>query len=358
MSIATPTRLDHVQALRGLAALLVLLSHLQAVEPRAVAEPILPASLEWGVMGVDLFFVISGFIMVFVTRDWGREGSAASRIAEFLFARITRIYPLYWVVTAALFAVWLVRPEMVFSSSPNQPTLLNTLFLIPSQSYPLLEVGWTLVYEMTFYLVFALLLFLPARWRGWGLGAWAAIVAAGLAAGLGETNAVAFHLFSPMVFEFLAGAAVGLIYLRWSGSRALAVQFVAVGAVGLLVWFFVGQPFEDFAPRVLRLILPCALLVLGAAWLDRAGVAAPRWSVVLGDWSYSLYLTHVLSLVLVARLWSMAGLDTLPAPIALLVMTGFSLLIAGLTYRLIERPLIRVARRGRGRLFADQKVTI
>jgi exopolysaccharide production protein ExoZ len=116
------------------------------IEGRTAVNPILPSQLDWGMMGVDLFFVISGFIMVYITRDW-REGGGR-KVPEFLFARITRIYPLYWVVSGALLAVWFVRPDLVFSSSRNTPELLNSLFLIPAHAYPLLEVGWTLVYEM------------------------------------------------------------------------------------------------------------------------------------------------------------------------------------------------------------------
>lgn len=103
MSFETPTRLGHVQALRGFAACLVLLSHLGQIEAGTVTNPILPASTVWGNMGVDLFFVISGFIMVYITRD-GYEGGL-KRVPEFLFARITRIYPLYWIISAALLIV-------------------------------------------------------------------------------------------------------------------------------------------------------------------------------------------------------------------------------------------------------------
>lgn len=355
MAIATPSitetgRLEHVQALRGLAAMLVLVSHLVLIEGRTATDPLLHGALEWGMMGVDLFFVISGFIMVHVTRDWTEGGG--KKVPEFLFARATRIYPLYWIVSAALFMVWLVRPDMVFSSSANDPQLLNSLLLVPAYAYPMLEVGWTLVYEMMFYLLFAFLLFLPRRWRPLGLLAWAALVLIGNALGWQGTSALAFHLFSPLVLEFLAGAGVALIYHRVSGNRRLALILCAVGLTGLLVWFFGGQPFEDQWPRVLRLTLPAAALLLGAAWLDRHGVRAPRFAVTLGDWSYSLYLTHLLSLVAVAKLWTLVGLAALPSPFLIAVLITTSLIVAGLTYRLIENPLVDMARAARKRLFA------
>ncbi|GLQ22075.1 exopolysaccharide production protein ExoZ [Algimonas porphyrae] len=360
MSIATPiaegTRLNHVQALRGLAALLVLLAHMAQVEIRGTDRTILPESFDWGMMGVDLFFVISGFIMVFVTRNW-RENHLHDRLArvgEFLFARVTRIYPLYWIVTLALFMVWMLRPDMVFSSSPNEPQIFNTVFLVPAYAYPLLEVGWTLVYEMGFYLLFGLLLLAPARWRPWGLLAWAAITLTGNLSGWQTGSAIAFHAFNPLVFEFLAGAATGLIFLRIKGDRIYGAILLAIGLAGLFMWFFSAVPFQDGWPRVLCLTLPSCAVLLGAAWMDRAGLRAPRFMVHLGDWSYALYLTHLLTLVLVARLWRKAGLEDVPSIVLLVVMGVAAILVAALTYRLIERPLLTLAKASRKRLFKER----
>jgi exopolysaccharide production protein ExoZ len=354
MSIVTPTRLDHVQALRGVAAFLVLMAHLMQIEGRTAVNPILPSQLDWGMMGVDLFFVISGFIMVYITRDW-REGGGR-KVPEFLFARITRIYPLYWVVSGALLAVWFVRPDLVFSSSRNTPELLNSLFLIPAHAYPLLEVGWTLVYEMMFYILFAAVLFLPARARPIGLLIWAGLVIGGNLMGAQYWGSIPFHLFSSLSLEFLAGAAAAWYFLRVDATRSLAYVFIALGVIGMGVWFFIGGPFQDEWPRVLRLTIPACALILGAAWLDRHGAIAPRAAVHLGDWSYSLYLTHLLSLVLLGRIWTMAGLSGLPAPVLIIALIVFSLAVAGLTYYLIEKPLIHLAKHARGKLFRRDSV--
>ena len=349
MSFETPTRLNAVQALRGLAATLVLLSHLGQIEARTVASPLLPSSTDWGNMGVDLFFVISGFIMVYITRDWVKGG--LSRLPEFLFARVTRIYPLYWIVSAALLIVWWVRPDLVFSSSGNEPQLLNSLFLVPAYAYPLLEVGWTLVYEMMFYVLFAALLILPSKARIWGLLALTIMVCVGYALGLQQGSALQFHLFSPLVLEFLAGTFVGLAYLRLRGSARLGWGLLILGLCGMLVWFVLGVPFEDQGPRVWRLTLPAAALVLGAAWLDRTKLSVPNFAVALGDWSYSLYLTHLLTLGLIAQIWRLLGWQDGPAVIFLVSAVAASLLVAGLTYQLIEAPLIGKARSIRRKFF-------
>lgn len=352
MSIATPTRLNHVQALRGVAAFLVLVAHMMQIEGRTADTPILSSHLEWGMMGVDLFFVISGFIMVYITRDWRAGGGR--RLPEFFFARISRIYPLYWIVSAVLLAVWLVRPDLIFSSSPNEPQLINSVFLIPAYAYPLLEVGWTLVYEMMFYVLFAAILILPSRLRPLGLALWAGLVIVGNMLGGQGAGALPFHLFSSLSLEFIAGAATAYLYLRVQGTRPLAYALIAAGVVGMGIWFFIGGSFEDQWPRVIRLTGPACALILGAAWLDRHGAFAPRAAVTLGDWSYSLYLTHLFSLVVMAKLWTLAGLNDLPSVFLIICLIGSSLIVAGLTYHLIEKPLIQLARRLRGSLFKSK----
>lgn len=354
MGIATSSRLDHVQALRGLAAMLVLFSHLLPIEAKTAAHPILPDSAAFGMMGVDLFFVISGFIMVYVTRDWD-GGQRHSRAGEFLFARAARIYPLYWIVSAALLLVWLIRPDLVFSSSPNEPQFLNSVFLIPAYAYPMLEMGWTLVFEMGFYLVFALLLFLPAKIRPLGLLAWGTAIALGMTMGVQHRGAILWHLFNPLTFEFLAGAVTALIFMRWRAPLWLARTLIALGCAGLFIWFLLGGvfTFEDGWTRVLRFTAPSCALLLGAAWLDRHGRNAWHPAVWLGDISYSLYLTHLLSLSLAAKIWVWAGLSGAPSGLLLTALTGFAIIVAGFAYNWIETPILKGTKRLRRRWFVE-----
>jgi exopolysaccharide production protein ExoZ len=169
-------------------------------------------------------------------------------------------------------------------------------------------------------------------------------------------GSIPFHLFSSLSLEFLAGVATAWYFLRVDATRSLAYVFIALGVIGMGVWFFIGGPFQDEWPRVLRLTIPACALILGAAWLDRHGAIAPRAAVHLGDWSYSLYLTHLLSLVLLGRIWTMAGLSGLPAPVLIIALIVFSLAVAGLTYYLIEKPLIHLAKHARGKLFRRDSV--
>ena len=149
-----PVRLVNIQALRGLAALMVVITHLPTMETKHAGDALLSQSVMLGISGVDLFFVISGFIMVYVT--WQSQNSLRNA-GEFLFARATRIYPIYWIVALALLAVGLVKPGL-FSFDPEQTSIVKSLALWPQDGFPMLKVAWTLIHEMYFYLVFALII--------------------------------------------------------------------------------------------------------------------------------------------------------------------------------------------------------
>lgn len=107
--------LNGIQALRAVAVVFVLFSHLFRVEGKYAAETILPNATLIGVSGVDIFFVISGFIMVYVT-DGKRDGLL--RAIEFLYRRAVRIYPIYWVYTSLVLVLYIVAPSMVNSGAP------------------------------------------------------------------------------------------------------------------------------------------------------------------------------------------------------------------------------------------------
>jgi len=348
-------RLYSVQALRGLAACLVVVSHLGAVETKYAGDPVLPAATILGFSGVDLFFAISGFIMVYVTQ--GRLGSL-TRSGSFLFSRVTRIYPLYWLVSAALIVVWLRYPDMVFASATGSPDVLKSLLLWPESRPPLLAVGWTLIHELYFYFVFAALVALPARALPGALAIWGAGVALGAALGLGGASPVLAIVFHPLTFEFLAGAIAGMIFTRLTPGRAIANAAALIGAGGFIAALIASQlywpgSFPDGWARAGLFAGPCALLVFGAAGLERAGAWRPAVALSrLGDWSYALYLTHVVTLSALGRLWSVAASDgAWDNAAALAALFAGAVFVAWLTHAYAERPMLTVTRSLRRRWF-------
>ena len=152
-------KLQWIQALRAIAASLVLIAHLGQEEADAFAAGLAPAWTLAGVSGVDLFFVISGFVMVYVTR--GTTHGAPAIAGRFLYSRAARIYPPYWLFTALAIAGYFIFDGL--SRSLGELDLVRDILLIPGEEPPVLLVGWTLIHEMYFYIVFTGLLLLPRR---------------------------------------------------------------------------------------------------------------------------------------------------------------------------------------------------
>ena len=338
--ILSSQRLLNIQALRGLAAFGALLSHLYIIEQKYSLDHILPEVLNFGMVGVDIFFVISGFIMVYVTHKW--QSSTVKSVPEFLFARASRIYPLYWFVTAALLLVYTIKPEWVFAASAgNDPNIVKSFLLWPDHAaYPLLEVGWTLIHEMSFYLIFALLLIAPYRLRPSLIGLWATLVIIGSQLSWGSINAVSSILFHPLSLEFCAGAALayGLMGCKKiPQGRPLLIAAIILFISAIIFHLMKAQTLPGLGwTRVLTFGVASFVLMLAAFAYEQNGRNAPLWSVILGDWSYSLYLTHILVLSVMGRIWSLCDQPGLwDNFIALPLFVIVSIITAGLTHKLI-----------------------
>jgi len=307
-----PRTLLSIQYLRGLAALAVVAFHTGYT--RTVI----------GAAGVDVFFVISGFIMVHVSR---REAAPAA----FLAARLLRVVPLYWFATLATLAI---RPE------PGSD-LLTSLSFIPhlgldGRDRPVVDQGWTLNFEMFFYAAFAVSLLASAQVRlralTVGLGA---LVLIGVA--LHPVGIVASTYTSPMLLEFLAGA---WLCRAWQTRRlpgaGLSLAMVAAGCVA----FVIALHTMPGAERPFVWGIPALLIVAGGLGVETAG-RLPRVPglVSLGNASYALYLTHML----VIRPM-LAVLKPYPAPLALAVTAGLCVVLALAVHRGLEVPISRLAR--------------
>jgi len=356
-------QLKSVQALRAIAALAVMMAHLQGLESQLSSGPTLLAPL-WiaGVSGVDLFFVISGFIMVWVAGDWA-QGSTSS--LKFMFSRILRIYPLWWLfaaITATYFFVSSGLPwDQDWVKAAEGPLhLVKSLLLLPQGPPPVLSLGWTLIHEMYFYLVFALVLLLPVRFRKPAFIAWALLIAGSTylqLTGFSPNSLLSLALF-PLTLEFLMGSAVAWLIL--SGFTRFAWAALAIGVSALIyailtVDFTVASAIQP-THRMLAYGPAYTLIVYGLVGLERRGVldnAIPAKLVMIGDWSYSLYLSHILVVTAIARVFfpvfDAAGpIDNLAF---LVLATTAALGVSGLTYNFFEKPIVQRARTARQQLF-------
>jgi exopolysaccharide production protein ExoZ len=324
-------RLFGLQYLRGVAALGVVAYH---AADRAGAR------FTPGEAGVDLFFVLSGFLMWAIT-------DASSGPLPFLADRIKRIVPSYWIATTVFLigALAGLFPAVRLTIGHVAASYLFIPSVSPSngQIWPLLVPGWTLNYEMGFYLVFGLALCLP---RAVQLGVISVVLL-----GFGTTHiwirpgdAILFFYGDPHILEFLAGT-----WLAWSWQAGWPRGRKAGLLLALLGFAAVASCFALPAdwPKAARYGLPALLLVAAVLAFEGAD-AVPELKALrsLGDASYSIYLWHTLALSVSAK--AAVALHLSPGialAIHLLVGTGAGLI----AYALVERPLLNAFRRRRYR---------
>ncbi len=354
MTSPAPQKLSNIQALRGIAALLVVFIHLRSIEAQYSVDTILPDFMRLGLSGVDLFFVISGFIMVYVT--W-HEKRTISGSLKFLFARITRIYPLYWLVSAAVLIVWFFKPE-VTTFNPSQTSIVKSFLLWPDHTLPMLKLGWTLIHELYFYLMFAVLLLLPRRLLVPGLIVWIMFVVAGNRLGWSGLSPVKTLIFHPLSMEFFMGAMAGWIFKRGRGIGG-GLTLIFGLALWILSFYYLVTAFPPtFYPsnweRVLYFGLPGMLIVYGLASVERDGFVVPGWCSTFGDWSYSLYLSHVLVLSALGLLWRPFIQDgPIDNAVVLTLFTVICIAVSAVIWYLFEKPALKLFRALRARLFPN-----
>ncbi|HEV3085883.1 MAG TPA: acyltransferase [Candidatus Elarobacter sp.] len=338
--------LGNVQALRAIAALMVVVVHAYAVESTYLpGRPWTTPFHILGTYGVDLFFVISGTVMLVSTATWFGEKGAPRR---FLARRATRIYPPYWIVTALVLVAFLLVPSATGLHRSAPPQILQSFLALPQPGEPLLVVGWTLTYELIFYAVFALALRFQRRYLPLVTAIW--LLAVVLIGALGpHANPWVRVLGSWFNLEFVFGMAIGAAVLRraFVAPRALLALAIVLIVAVCVATAYSGREFLEVAWwRPWAVGLPMALLVYASLALEESGRLAPRWLRAQGDASYALYLWHVPVLGALGLALNRAHVHGTPARIAI-VFGGYALAIAAsfVAYRWIERPLLRLARR-------------
>jgi len=334
--------------------MLVVLTHLPGIELNHSPDQILPEVVKLGISGVDLFFVISGFIMVWVTRDMAVSGRKA---VKFLYARFTRIYPLYWVLAFALFCVWQFDPSII-NFDPTVTSLPKSFALLPVYPYPMLTVAWTLTHELYFYFIFSLTLLLPRQLRFPALTVWAVAVILGNLSGLGQKSLELAVIFNPMGLEFYMGALAAVIFIKFKGLMGRWVFRIGI-ALWLSMLVYQTQFSAALIPtdwtRIIMFGIPATLIVYGCVAIEQTGQTFSRWSQVLGDWSYSIYLSHILTLSALGFVWRWVARNGATDNIVVLsIMLALMIAVSGLIYHMIETPLLRLTKHIGKRLFKEK----
>ncbi|WP_269501786.1 acyltransferase family protein [Burkholderia sp. IMCC1007] len=320
-----------IQCARAFAALAVVAYHMNV--------------LPFGQAGVDVFFVISGFIMSQVAP---REGRA------FLRKRLIRIVPLYWLTTLGVYAIAMWKPHWLNSTTAQVDYLVKSLLFMPYLKEnghwgPLNLNGWTLEYEMLFYVVVTLALLLIRRRHATALAALLLMLFCLYVAVRGTPSAVADHLGQPIVLEFGLGvlahrALAAGIARRVTPRVGIGLIAASVAAIALL------QPLCCDTPtglaRVAGYGLPAGVLIVALVALDLNGRSVSnRLIAALGAASYSIYLLHPYVIGIATRIGNLhAGLDT-PRDLAAAVVIMAAVCVSGYAcHAWIEKPMLSALR--------------
>ena len=309
--------LVQLQYVRAIAALMVVYFHavLQHynVDPQSTLGDYL-----FGKSGVDLFFVLSGFVM------WITTAGRPIGTLDFYGRRVRRIVPLYWLATLGAAAIALAVPTILKSTTFDLPHVLASLFFLPwinpadpdgTMIAPVIVPGWTLNFEMYFYLIFGALLVLRENLRLYALVAvlFAVFAVCRLAPG---TTAASFYGDS-VVFEFAAGVIIGKLYL--DGRRLAPGLAWGLAAVCLVAMIYADHLELDSVPRIIPIGIPAALIVYACVSVDFSRWREIGWLRYLGDASYSIYITHIFVLAAARVVWRLIPFEALKSDVLFLI---------------------------------------
>ncbi|MFJ6214299.1 acyltransferase family protein [Streptomyces sp. NPDC092296] len=335
-------RLRALDGLRLVAALMVCAYHyggrdgaVQQAWGRSPKElfPALHGAFSYGCLGVQVFFVISGFVICM--SSWGRT------LKEFFASRVSRLYPAYWFAVLLVTAVFALRPVVAQPLPPAEVLVNLTMMQQPMGSGRVLGVCWTLWVEARFYLLFALVVWKGVTYRR-AVGFCAVwLVASVLAAGMGQpvVDLVVMPEYAPF---FIGGLALYLVHRFGGGPVLWAVVAMSWGlgqyqAVRGLVAPAGTDVFHHRSAWVVVAVVTAGYLVVAVValgWLDRVDW---RWLTVAGALTYPFYLVHEhLGWAVIEVLHRRLGYS---APVTFGATVGGMLLLAWLVHRLVERTL-------------------
>lgn len=327
-------RFNSIQYLRAVAALMVVYHH-------AAGRAGVPT---WcGAAGVDLFFVISGFIM------WVVSTTRETDPWTFFGNRVVRVVPLYWFYTTVFLLLAVAVPAAFPRFVVEWPHVFASYLFDPWYSpqgevQPVLAQGWTLNLEMFFYFIFAFAILLAPQAR---LAAvWGIFVLLVVFGRLYQGNSAAMVAYSdPIILEFAVGMSFGWIY-----SSKLTLSFpasCAIVAAGILMLAW-SSLVGGTSPRIIVWGIPAAMIVFGAIYAERAYPNSSKMGLLLGDSSYSTYLVHTFVVSALAKILSPNAAPSVFIAVAMVLsaVAGYA------SFRLIEKPLLARAKQSLTSLMA------
>jgi peptidoglycan/LPS O-acetylase OafA/YrhL len=329
---------NNVQAMRGVAAIVILIQHSLTMKSGMGADELARLFEYFAGSGVDTFFVISGFIISQIAVNAPIKKQQLVTAADFAFRRVTRIYPLYWIVLALSVVVSFWVPL----SGPSMPSAMSLISLTTTGNW-FVPPAWTLAFEVYFYAGITAILMIAPRRLFLVILVWMIIQAMA-----GDLLPSWIHNHA-LVIEFGFGCLVA--YLVDRGTRRLPATSVLVACMLLLLGSILSAQSGSIGgwARASTFGVGGALLIYAVVVAEFRGIKFPRIMQYLGDASYSIYIWHWLLLTVLAGMSEATGLIRLTPvslrPVLLLSWIGVILVFALASYKYLERPILRILRR-------------
>jgi len=315
--------------MRAIAALMVVISHSAIKGEQYSTDP-----LYWfnvGGVGVDLFFIISGFIMCYTANN------KKINVTTFIKLRLRRIIPIYWLLTTFALVIYVLFPEKV-NSSGGHTNILYSYLLFPSDDKFLIQNGWTLSFEFLFYFIFSFCLLLGAKFRFLvPVGIILSLVFLGRL--ISSDSAQILFITRPLLLEFAFGIFAYYLYNKITSYSWFGLILIVFSVIWLL---WVNQ-LTGTSSRVLEFGIPALTFFIGmlsfeSLFRKHSDNVILKVAKAIGDSSYSLYLFHTFSLVIFAILFKKIGITEYGYIFVLLLV--ISSIIAGhFCYLFLEKPM-------------------
>lgn len=335
-------KIQTLQVLRAAAAIMVVFFHAHSyMLPHKLEEGAsVFRGFNMGYAGVEIFFVISGFIMWHIHR---MDIGLPSKFLSYAYKRIVRIYPLYLLVLFGLVGLYFIFPDTGPENARNIPQIFLSATLLPVPFTPVMEVAWTLQYEMFFYLMFSLLI--ANKKIGYPLMVlWALGCIANLFI---NTQVFPFSfIFSAYNLLFMIGGAAAYILYERNFKYGFIISIVGGGlflSVGLSEVYGIVDWYKP-----LRTVLygVGAFLMLGMLFQEKNNsIKYPSSLLLLGDASYSIYLTHGAALMILAKFANIGVLNFVPSTLMFFMIIMISIIGGVLFYWVIEKNIIHFFRK-------------
>jgi exopolysaccharide production protein ExoZ len=342
--LPTNKNLQLIQVLRGAASLFVVLFHATINFPATPGRSFLFGFFGFGYAGVDIFFVLSGFIITYTSIRWATQ---RNQLLPFIRRRCIRIFPSYWIIISLFLILQLLLPAFYKTHySFTLPNFIATWFLLPGHTM-VNGVSWTLSYELFFYLLFSLVFLLPSK--KWTFTLFALYILVIVALPFLENNPANRSewqklLTDPMNIEFFMGVMAALLipYI----PQQLSLPFIITGGLlfltaGILTdhqYYLLSNGFN----RIIIFGVPSFLIIAGLVRFElNKKINVHNILLSLGEASYSLYLLHLPLIAAAVKLMTRLNIqNNIIFQLLLLVIVGITCYGSILFYKWIEKPII------------------